>query len=124
MSDDIPDGVKDFLRRYITSVGHLEILILLFKEPERFWTAQQVSLEQRTNTSLAQIQLEELAQKGLVTFDGSGGARFCSEAGHGDIMSKVVAFYTLRRAIVIEFIYSQPLDRIRSFADAFKIKRD
>lgn len=124
MSEEIPKEIREFLRRYISSVGQLDILFLLFKHPDRFWTAQQISQELRTNQSLAQSQLEELAQKGLIFVEGEMGARCCGEPAHLENLTKLVSFYSLRRAVVIEFIYSQPLDRIRIFADAFRIKKD
>lgn len=124
MSEEIPKEIREFLRRYISSVGQLDILFLLFKHPDRFWTAQQISQELRTNQSLAQTQLEELAQKGLILVEGEMGARCCGEPEHLESLTKLVSFYSLRRAVVIEFIYSQPLDRIRIFADAFRIKKD
>lgn len=124
MSENIPQEVKEFLRKHINSVGQLEILFLLYKNPERDWSPKELSLELRTNQSLAERQLQELSRSSLVLIDDQGRGRCCTEQEQVDLVGRLVAFYNLRRAVVIEFIYSQPLEHIRSFADAFKIKKD
>lgn len=123
MSDDFTSPLKDFIRRHIKSVGHLEILVLFNKDLERYWTAQQISQELRTNESLAETQLDDMTRSGLVSYDSDQGARCVADPAQRDGLKSLVGLYLLRRALVIEFIYSQPLDRIRSFADAFKLKK-
>lgn len=123
MSEEFPESIKDFLRRYISSVGHLDILLLLYKDPERKWTVKEVSQELRTNLSLAEDQLKQLNRSGLV-MEEQGFYQCCRELEIIRKVESLLQFYHLKRQIVIEFIYTQPLDRIRSFADAFKIKKD
>ncbi len=124
MSDDIVGELKDFLRRHIKSVGHLEILVLFSKDLDRSWTAQQISQELRTNLSLAGTQLDDLTRSGIVEICEDGSSRCVMEPVYRETLKRLVSFYLLRRSLIIEFIYSQPLDRIRSFADAFRIKKD
>lgn len=124
MSEDIPEELREFLRSYISSVAHLDILFLLFKDPEASWSTDQISRELRTNLFVAERRLTELAAKGLVDMDPEKGGRCCRDSTVLAQITKLQAFYSLRPAIVIEFIYTQPLDQIRAFADAFKLKKD
>lgn len=122
-TDDIPEDVKDFLRRYIRSVGQLDILYLLMSDPSRPWTAEKVAAELRTNLSLAASQLEEMRRHGLVQGQ-VGEYKCCGDKLTLDMIGRLIYTYNLRRPSVIHYLYSQPMETIRSFADAFIIKKD
>lgn len=123
MAEDIPPEIKEFLRSYVSSVGQLDILFLLYRDPSAVWSPAQISRELRSNPSLAERQVNELSAKGLLELTESG-ARCCRDENHLQAIEKLKAFFALRSALVIEFIYSQPLDQIRAFADAFRLKKD
>jgi predicted ArsR family transcriptional regulator len=120
MADDIPSEVKEFIRHNVVSVGHLDVLLLLARDPERVWIADQVASELRTNQTLAEKHLRDLASLGLAR----AGYMCTSEPALREKIERLAGIYHLRRPSVIHFIYSQPMDRIRDFADAFKIKKD
>ncbi|MGE0527375.1 MAG: hypothetical protein AB7G93_22705 [Bdellovibrionales bacterium] len=123
MFDDIPYEVREFIKRNVSSVGHLEVLMLLKRDPSRSWTADSLSAELRTNPSYATQQLRELLDFGLVAKIDD--AFCCSQEPEVlNQLTQLEAVYRLRRTTVINFIYSQPMDRIRDFANAFRLKKD
>lgn len=122
LTDDLPEDVKDFIRLHITSIGQLDVLFLLRQDSSRVWSAAQVGAELRTNETLAANQLQELLKTGLI--EPVQGFRFTSNIELVEKVTRLAEVYQVRRQSVIHFIYTQPIDRIRDFADAFKIKKE
>ncbi len=120
----IPKEVDELIARHIRSVGHLEALLFLHANPGRWWSAEEIALELRTNTAYAEQQLKDL--QGLVNRKESE-ALYCypgEDERTGRILSLVAELYRSHRHMLINAIYSKPIDAIRSFADAFKLKKE
>lgn len=125
MSSDFPENVREFMRNYINSVAILELLILIKNQPHREWTATEVSAEMRTNPSYASLQLNQLVDaKVLEHTDRKGFYRYRQDSPHHEVILQLEELYHLKKSSIINQIYSQPLDSLRDFANAFKIKRD
>ncbi len=124
MSSEIPDDIRDFIRRNIGSVSLLEVLLLMKRKPNKEWRAEEISSEMRTNVSYASSQLAELATAKLIVQGKNGGFEFPADSIKIEILDRLDMLYSNRRSTLISFIYSQPIDNIRDFANAFKIKKD
>lgn len=125
MPSEIPEGLRDFMKKYISSVSLLEVLLMLKRDPERSWSAQDISTEMRTNKSYASSQLAELiALKLVVPADREEAFRFDPLSPHSVVITELEELYINRRPTIINFIYAPPIDSIRDFANAFKIKKD
>ena len=123
MSNEIPEQLRLFIRRNFNSVSLLDVLFLLKRDEKRKWTPEEVSLEMRTNLSYATAQLTELVALKLVS-SREGTFSFSPVPADSDFIEELELLYNARRSTVINFIYSQPIDSIRNFADAFKLKKD
>ena len=125
MPSEIPEGLRDFMKKYISSVSLLEVLLMLKRDPERSWSAQDISTEMRTNRSYASSQLAELiALKLVVPAEREEAFRFDPLSPHSAVIAELEELYINRRPTIINFIYAPPIDSIRDFANAFKIKKD
>lgn len=125
MSSDFPENVREFMKNYINSVAILDLLILIKNQPNREWTATEVSAEMRTNPSYASLQLNQLVDaKVLEVAERKGFYRYRQDSPHHDVIVQLEELYHLKKSSIINQIYSQPLDSLRDFANAFKIKRD
>lgn len=60
-----------FLRDDIRSLWTLELLLLLYRHPERRWSIEQANRELRASPYLIETRLEELERKGLAARDGA-----------------------------------------------------
>ena len=120
---ELSQEIQNFINAHIRSVGDLEVIFLLANDPKRMWSSEEVSRELRTNVTYAQAQLKELTRVGLVECENT---KFASQQDPQllDLIYRLRNDYTLRRSTVINFIYDQPLEKIRGFADAFKLKKD
>lgn len=125
MPNEIPEGLRDFMKKYINSVSLLEVLLMLKRDPSRSWTAQDISNEMRTNPSYAAAQLGELiALKLVIPSTREDAYCFDAQSPHSAVIDELEELYSNRRPTIINFIYAPPIDSIRDFANAFKIKKD
>ncbi len=79
----------------------------------------------RTTPDYAKQQLEELAALGLLqrctTVDSY---KFESTPDLDSVLKQLTSDFASHRLAIIDLLYSQPIDKIRGFSDAFKIKKD
>jgi hypothetical protein len=123
----IPDDVKAFIAEFIDSAEQLETLLLLHSRPEETWNAESVARAIYTVPQSAARRLEALAEIGLASaVDGPTPTyRYApSESGLDARVKALAAVYRERRVAVINLIYSAPSSSVRSFADAFKLRKD
>lgn len=123
MSNEIPERLRLFLRKNVNSVSLLDVLFLLKRDAQKKWTPEEVSAEMRTNKSYATSQLAELVALKLVSTSEKTYS-YDPQPSDLEVIDELERLYNSRRSTVIGFIYSQPIDSIRDFADAFKIKKD
>ena len=120
---DLPDVVTRDVDLYIDNLDSLEVVMLLYREQARAFTADQVATRLRISARVARRELERMSTRGIATlgdafrFDGSDPERAAAVA-------RVAAVYGTRRIELINYVASQTLKRIQSIADAFRIKKD
>jgi hypothetical protein len=123
----IPPRVQRFIATHIDSIEKLEVLLLLRAHPGREWTAKDVSLELRITEASAVARLKDLTARRLLMERNTSPPTYRygpASAEDAQDIAELQATYSLRRVSVISFIFSKPLDRVRGFADAFRLKRD
>jgi len=126
---DLPEGVQRLIAEHIDSVEQLEILLLLHKDAARAWSAEAVARELRVSHISAGDRLKELMRAGiLVRVEGAGSGpeyRYAPESPKlEESVSGLEKAYSERRVTVINLIFSKPVDKIRTFADAFRLRKD
>lgn len=127
MSDAaIPPRVQRFIATHIDSIEKLEVLLLLRTRADRDWSARDVSQELRITEFSAVARLDDLtARRLLVKAAGSTSYRYHPASTEDQLdVGELQATYSSHRVSVISFIFSKPLDKVRGFADAFRLKRD
>ena len=123
---EISVTVQQFVLRHIDSIEQLEVLLLLRGHPGRAFSADEVSREIRTAPASAARRLASLSASGLLAEDRAAGSfRYAPRSGDLDAAAGELAeAYAVRRIAVTTLIYSRPLDQVRTFADAFKIREE
>lgn len=122
---DLPEGVRRLIADSIDSVEQLEILLLLLQHPERTWTAETVARELRVSSLSAGDRLEDLTRDALLArVKGGEEYRYApGSAALDEAVRGLATAYTERRVTVINLIFSKPVDKIRTFADAFRLRK-
>ena len=120
---EFSSSLRRFIRRYIDSVGTVEVLLLLHGEPEREWNAEEVSASLRSSTFSATRQLEDLARRGLFRSGDVGTYRYNPRTRQlGECVDELADAYARRRHPLIAFIYSEP-DAADVISEGFTFRR-
>jgi hypothetical protein len=124
---DIREDVRRFLAQHIESVVQLEVLLLLHAHPDREFSPQQVASELRIDVAGAEEQLSRLCAAGLLTCGSPPDVHYRFQPATpelADTATAVARAYTDRRVTMISLIYSKPVDKIKIFTDAFRLRRE
>lgn len=125
MSEGLPPHVTAFLTEQINSVEQVDALLLLLRSPDRSWSAQKVSEELRTSPESAAARLNDLERGGSIVKTADGGFKYQPKNPELDrAIRDLAAVYEQRRYTVINLIFSKPVDHIRTFASAFRLRKD
>jgi hypothetical protein len=118
----ISDPVRQFIARDIVSIEQLEILLLLREQRARAWSPAEVN--DRIQSSLPSVsdRLADLARRGLLRRDDDR-FRYDAAADQDVIIAELAGEYRDRRYSVIDLIFSKGSDKLKVFADAFRVKK-
>jgi hypothetical protein len=122
----VPAPVRSFLAAHVRSLAELETLVLLLHNAGQWWTAESVADELGISVSSAGAALEGLARRNLldvrlaeeVCFQYRPASREQDEA-----VRDLDRTYAAHRAAVAALVGAPPLDDVRAFADAFRIRK-
>ncbi|HEX2207485.1 MAG TPA: hypothetical protein VHG93_07365 [Longimicrobium sp.] len=124
---EISESVREFVAQNIESAELLETLLLVHSGGERQWTPEEVARTIYTVPAGATRRLEQLVEMHLLS--SSGGAnpayRFAPATAllRGQV-DELAAAYRANRVGVINLIYNRPADPLRSFSDAFRLRKE
>lgn len=128
MTDDVlSNQVKEFIASSIDSVSQLETLLLLQTNRQQEWTAEALARELRIEPTGAANELNQLAARKLLTAIPGNPLKYRYSPQNETLDAAVVGLaqaYLVRRVTVISLIFSKPTDKLRVFADAFRIRKE
>ena len=109
-----------FIHATLRSVWALELLLLLKRDPSRFWPEADLIRELRGSQVAVRTALAELGTAGLVVQE-NGGSRYQPAASALDeAVQALEALYLARPMAVMRAVTSAPNQKLRIFSDAFK----
>ena len=125
----IPDDVKRFIADHIESAEQLDALVLLHTQREREWTAEAVSQAIYTVPQSAERTLRRLEEQGFAaTVGGTPEApafRYApADADTDRRVGQLAAAYRTNRVEVVKHLFASRVDPVKSFADAFRLRKD
>ncbi len=117
--------LRSFLAQYIHSIEQLETLCLFAENSTKLWSEHDVFKSIQSSHESVASNLRYFAQSGFLTIESPANYRYSPETPElARLVSELVKSYRERRVAVIDAIYKAPLDPIRNFADAFRIRKD
>jgi hypothetical protein len=125
-SDEFPADVGKYISEQVDSVAQLEVLLLLRSDPARVWTAEDVSGALKLAADHALGELRTLVRQGVAEPCGAPeGFCFAPQTNAlRELLDAVAQAYDERRVTLITMIYSKPVDKVRTFADAFRLRKE
>jgi hypothetical protein len=122
----IPKDIREFVARYLPSVEHLEVFIVLQRNTTRSWSAPDMSTELRIPESTAENVLERLASDNLLDVKISNEIlyRFNPATAALETSAALCAdLYVRERIAMINLVMAATLGPMHDFAEAFRIKK-
>lgn len=114
----------DFIHTSIRSVWTLELLLCVRRSPNKVWRRDELVRDMRASDLIVTEGLSALTTAGLVRPE-AGGYRYApASAALARLVDELEGLYRDRPVTVTNAIVSAPNERLRTFADAFRFKRD
>lgn len=126
MPDSVEPDVRRFIASHITSVAQLELLLLLRAHPEKYWSCEDAAKQLYVSAEVTASLLARMAFQQLLRAAENQSPRFKyapASAQLEQVVNRLADLYEQRRVTVISLIYSEPIDKLRSFADAFRLRK-
>ena len=120
------DGeVLELVRTSIRSVWRLELLLLMWRSSPARWSAADLVRELRASDEIVSDGLASLQAAGLVTREGERTFRYSPAAPELDcVVQELARVYRDRPTAVRKAIFENPNEKLQTFADAFRIRKD
>jgi DNA-binding MarR family transcriptional regulator len=127
MATDFPAEIEQFIGQHVESLAQLETLLLLRREPGRSWTGADLSRQLYVTPDVCTSIITDLERRGFVLRDAAN-ADLVRYRSAGDVTDQLIdqlaSLYHQRRVAVITQIYSKPVKKVQTFADAFRLRRE
>lgn len=121
----IGNQLLEFTRVSIRSVWNIELLVHLRRFPERAWAVDELVRELRASTRIVIDGLRTLETAGLVAAEEGDKRRYAPASAELDRLARDLdKLYRERPGTVTEALFASSTDKLRSFADAFRLWRD
>jgi hypothetical protein len=125
-----PEDIQKFIIDHINSLEQLEALLLLKNSADKAWSAEDVSRVLFTQPQSAEGRLKDLTARGFVEVTapapGSSTTTYRYKPATPEVhalIERLGESYKERRISVINLIFSKPIDKIRTFSDAFRLRK-
>ena len=120
----LPDDVHRFIYQHVAAVEQLEVLLLMRRSPGRSWSAEDMARELYSHPTSIAGRFQALLGPGLLRETGAGYFQYAPRSVELDAtVARLEKMYRERRVAVIAAIASRPLENIRAFSDAFRIRK-
>ena len=115
---------EHFLAERVDSVQHLEVLLLLQRHADRWWTARGVADDIGGDAGSVARTLDDLCAQNLLDVRVAQDVlfKFAPRPRDTAALRDVADAYRSRRMVVLQFL-SRRLESARDFADAFRLRR-
>jgi len=128
MSDpDFPEALRSFIREMIPTIDAAELLVMIALNPARAYTVD-AAVEAMHPTAVtapaARRYLTHFHAQGLVASRGGESYQYSPASPELDeVVRALTQVYNARPVTLVRMIYALKDEKIRSFADAFRLKK-
>ena len=121
----ISQQLETFIRERLPSSEQIEIVLLLRSDVARAWTAPEVTTALGTPPESTAMRLFLLASNGVLVFEGAGlpRYRYGADPETERLVGELADVWSARRESLANIVEGTGRDPLRSFADAFRLKK-
>lgn len=124
---DFPEDLRSFIQEYISNVDAAELLIVLARDPERKYRLSELIDALRPSVlseAAARRHLAHFSAQGFVVAEGTDVFQYSAVTpGLDAAVRALTKAYNERPVTLVRMIYAPKDEKIRSFADAFRLKK-
>jgi hypothetical protein len=124
MAEEISEIVKRLIAESIDSIPEVEAILLLRDHPSRDWTADDAGQRLYVSRPVAAHVLSMLAERGFFLRTGETYRYGPANDAMRTAVDELAAAYSQRLIDVTQLVHSKPGASVRSFAEAFRLRRD
>jgi hypothetical protein len=119
------EAALQFVADSFRSAWPLELLLVLRQEPLNPWDLDALVRELRASTAAVSEGLVALRRVGFVGTDAEGRYCYAPRSPEQDALAaELASLYNRKPRAIMRVILSAPNDRIQTFADAFRLRKD
>jgi hypothetical protein len=107
VTDALPNDVVSLINRHLSSIDHVEVLLLLFEAPEGTENIEGISRRTRLAPAIAQSVIDDLVAADLATTD-EGRYRYRPRLQHDGAVDGLRHAYHARPVTLVRAIYARP----------------
>jgi hypothetical protein len=111
---------REFIAKRVKSLWALALLLLLHRKPDRVWTVDGLTAELRASEGIIAESVDIFRGGGLIADEPEGRLRYRPHP----VVAEIASAYASTPFAVTREVFASASDRIRTFADAFRIKKD
>jgi hypothetical protein len=128
LAEAFPEHVVRFLDGNIESIDQLEILRVLGEDPARNWSAESIASEIQAKVPDTVHHLAALQSRGLIVTDLQSQTTFARygprDPAIATVLDELLRLYRERPVSMIKLVYARAADPLRSFVDAFRLRKE
>lgn len=122
MTDELPDRVRELVNARLSSMDHVELLLLLRDRASDAHTLATLSAASRLDERTVSRVLDDLAGAGLLARTGDV-YRFEASANDRATIAQLAELYHTRPVTLVRAVHARPAP-LTSFAQAFRSRDD
>jgi hypothetical protein len=120
----LPEDVHRFLSHHIDSVEELEVLLLVRQSAGRSWSADDMARELYSHPTSIARRFQRLLGARLLRETAPEHYQYGPRSVQVDqLIGRVAETYRERRVAVISLIASKPIENVKAFSDAFRLRK-
>jgi hypothetical protein len=113
-----------FVQASFRSVWSLELLLALYREPERSWSRADLVAELRSSEAVVSQSVDSLMAAGLIVLGEDGSVAYRPAGREEDaLIAELADVYRRKPSTVRRAIVQSSSDKLQTFADAFKVRK-
>ena len=122
--DEVPAAVRDLIAEAIDSIVELEAILLLRRNRERAWSAEEAGQRLYVSRTVSAWILGELAGRGFLVED-RGMYRYEPRTpGIDQAVTELAAAYSRNLIAVTQLVHAKPGRGVLDFARAFRLRKE
>lgn len=127
MPEQLPLELAQLIDAYVESLLQLEALFLLQHEKQRALATDEIAKSLYISRAMCEAQLIALERNGFLVRTPPPDDKYQyrpKDAETDRLVGELQALYLQRRVAVIARIYSKPANKVQTFADAFRLRKE